>query len=48
MSETYAVKHQKAHALVWLFLGMLVYKFSMDLGYLYLCRISDYTLHFAP
>lgn len=48
MSETYAVKHQKAHALVWLFLGMLVYKFSMELGYLYLCRISDYTLHFAP
>jgi len=48
MNEVYAAKLQKTHTLVWLFLGMLVYKFSMDLGYLYLTRISNYILCFNP
>lgn len=48
MNEAYAAKLQKEHTLIWLFLGMLVYKFSMDLGYLYLTRVSDYILHFHP
>lgn len=48
MSEAYAAKLQKTHTLVWMFLGMLLYKFFMDLGYLYLTRVSDYILAFNP
>jgi len=50
MNEAYAAKLQKTHTLIWLFLGMLIYKFSMDLGYLYLVRVFfyDYTLNFNP
>lgn len=48
MNEACAAKLRKTHTLVWLFLGMLVYKFSMDLGYLYSTRVSDYVLRFNP
>lgn len=46
MNKSYAAELRKTHTLVWLFLGMLVYKFSMDLGYLYLTKVFDYTLDF--
>lgn len=49
MNEVYAAKLQKTHTLIWLFLGMLVYKFSMDLGFLYVVKMySYYTLRFNP
>lgn len=50
MNEAFAAKLQKTHTLVWLFLGMLVYKFSMDLGYLYLNGLipKTYPLAFNP
>lgn len=50
MSEAYAAKLRKTHTLVWLFLGMLLYKFSMDLGYLYLTKVfsSTFAMRFNP
>lgn len=48
MNEAYAEKLRKTHTLVWLFLGMLVYKFSMDLAYLYLTEVFGYVLSFNP
>ena len=49
MNEAYAVMLRKTHTVIWLFLGMLLYKFSLDLGYLYLVRISPgYNLVFNP
>lgn len=50
MSEAYAAKLRKTHTLIWLFLGMLLYKFSMDLGYPYFVRVASdwYELRFNP
>lgn len=48
MNEIYSKRFRKSHIIIWLFLGMLVYKFSMDLGFLYLNRISNYSLSFDP
>lgn len=51
MNEVFSAKLQKKHSLVWLFLGMLVYKFSMDLGYLYRSTITldpAYPMSFNP
>ncbi len=50
MNEACAAKLQKTHTIIWLFLGMLVYKFSVDLGYLYLNGLNagNYPLSFDP
>jgi len=50
MNEACAAKLQKTHTVVWLFLGMLIYKFSMDLGYLYLHGLNakEHPLCFDP
>lgn len=50
MNDAYAAKLQKNHILVWLFLGTLVYKFSMDLGYMYLSKtfFPSFPLDFDP
>lgn len=50
MNNIFTSKIKKTHALVWLFLGMLAYKFSMDLGYVYLSGLDSktYPLSFNP
>lgn len=50
MNKDFPVQLKKNHVLSWLFLGMLIYKFSMDLGYLYLNGMipKTYPLSFHP
>lgn len=51
MNKAFAEKLQKAHKTAWLFLGMLLFKLGMEVGYLYsnikLFR-TDYPLDFHP
>lgn len=51
MNEAFAKKLQKTHVLVWLFLGMLLFKLSVEAGYLQTSlrfHRTDYPLSFNP
>lgn len=51
MNESFCIKLQKTHTLICLFLGMLVYKFAVDLSYFYRSIVlidPTYPLLFNP